>query len=99
MRDAFPSPTPSHGQKYFGCLRDEGGLLLRREHEVAIALLLVRQGRENVTTDTEIGGAHVGALFRTWQTEGEPSEIVYFHVLRSVSRFEVNGKLEALRRL
>src|SRR6185503_16496876 len=62
-----------------GLLLDEVRLLLRREHEIPVALLLRGERSEYPAAHTEVGRPHVRALFGTFQAESNPAKIRWSH--------------------
>src|SRR5215469_8845068 len=61
---AVASPTAGDGEEEVGLVGDEGLLQVGREHEVAVAELDGGERGEDVASDAEVGGSHVGTLFR-----------------------------------
>jgi hypothetical protein len=75
VRGAGFAPATVDGEKHFREILDKELLLLGREHEVAVALLDVGKGGEDVAADAEISGAKVGALFGIGEAEGNAAEV------------------------
>src|SRR5437667_6988528 len=79
MGGSHPSPSARNGHEKMGLLLDEVRLLLRREHQVAIALFLRGERREYPAPDAEVGRPHVRALFGAFQTQRNPAKICCIH--------------------
>jgi len=75
MRGAHASPTAGHREKDFREVLDEKLLLLGIEHEVAVALLDVRECGKDAAGDAEVGGTEVRTLLGTGKTEGDAGEV------------------------
>ena len=86
MRHPHSAPASGDGEEYVGGFGDKQLLLLRREHQVAIALLRVGEGREDFAADAEIDGAHVRAFLYTFQAQGDFAEIGGSHERQSIAR-------------
>ena len=76
---ALLAPAAGDGEEDFGEILDEKLLLLRREHEVAVAFLDMGQCGEDVATDAEIGCAEVGPLFGLGEAERNAREVIRGH--------------------
>jgi len=61
------APSTGNRQKHFGLLFNKRCLLNRRNHQVAVTLLLVRERSEYPTPYPKVGRAHVRAFLRTFQ--------------------------------
>jgi hypothetical protein len=79
MRHPHSSPSARDGNENLGQFVDERRLLLRREHQVAVALLLRSERRKNSAAHPEVRVTHVGTFFGTFKAKGDPSEIVCLH--------------------
>lgn len=86
-RSAF-SPSAGNGQEQFGLFSDELGLLLRREHQVSVALLHSGKRREDAAAYAEIDRAEVRAFLGPFEAERDAAEILDCHL----------GSLRAYRR-
>lgn len=73
------SPSTRYRQEELGQLRDESRLLLRREHEVSVALALRGKRGEDSAAHAEIGRAPVGTLFSAFEAEGDSSKVFDIH--------------------
>lgn len=82
MRRAIPAPTSGNWDKDLGLLSDEGGLLFRREHQVAVALPLSSQSCKDAAADAGIRLAHMRALYDTFETERNTAEVGWCHSVR-----------------
>jgi hypothetical protein len=70
------SPKASWNRyKYVRPLGDEVRLLFRGELHIAEALLYGGERRENMAADPEVDRAHMGAFFRSFKAERDPTEI------------------------
>ena len=78
------APTSVDGQEDVGQFLDEGCLLLGRDHQISIAELGRSERGENAAADTEIGLAHVRALFGAFEAESDTAEIGYLHCVPPV---------------
>ena len=76
---AHASPATVDREKNSREILDEELLLLRIEHEVAVALLDVRESGKDVAADAEVGGAEVGALFGAREGERDTGEVFGGH--------------------
>lgn len=79
MCSAISAPAAGYGKKNLGPVGNEGGLLFGREHEIAVALRHMRQGREDVAADAEIRRAHMRACSDAGQGESDTAEVVSSH--------------------
>ena len=79
MRHALPAPPSLDGEKDFGQLLNEHGLLLRREHQIAVPMIGRREGGEDSSPHSEVGATHVSAFFRPFKAEGNAAKIVSSH--------------------
>jgi hypothetical protein len=68
-----------NGQENFRQLPDKVCLLLRREHQVAVALFLRGKRGENPASHTEVGCPHVRALLYSFEAQSNLAEICHFH--------------------
>ena len=70
--------SPAAGDRHEGLvgrLGDERRLDLRSEHQIAVALGLVGERREDPAADAEVRLAHVRLLFRPVEAERKPAEV------------------------
>ena len=81
---AHASPAAGDGEKEFGHFFNEGGLLLYREYQVAIALFRRSQRREDSAVHAKVRLAHVRALFGAGQTQRNSAKVSYIHENLSV---------------
>ena len=72
---AHAAPASGDGEEEFGLVFQEGLLKIRREHEVAVALLLRGEGGKDVAANAEVGRAHVGGLLGVGEGEGDAAEV------------------------
>jgi hypothetical protein len=73
---AVPPSVPSRDRnEHVRQLLDERRLLLHREHQVAVALCLMRKRREDPAPDTEVDRTHVRPFFCPFQAQSDPLEI------------------------
>jgi hypothetical protein len=79
MGRSHPAPSAFDGQKNFRQLPDEVGLHFRREHQVAVALILRGERGEDPAADAEIRGSHVGSFFSAIESECDTAEIGSVH--------------------
>ena len=75
VRRSMASPTASDGQEDFGPFVHEPGLRFRREHQVAVAFVLMRESGEDSAADAEVWRTHVRAFFDAVELEGEPAKV------------------------
>ena len=80
MGHSHSSPAACDGHEYLRQLLSELRLLFRRQHQVAIALLLRGESSEDPAPDTKIGRTHVRALFRARQAQRNPAKICCIHL-------------------
>ena len=73
------APSTGNRQKHFGLLFNKRCLLFRRQHQVAITLLLVGERSENSAPDPEVGRAHVRTFLRAIQLQRNTSKIGKVH--------------------
>src|SRR5690348_9025346 len=76
---AISSPSAVDGQEHFRQLLQERRLLLRGQHQVSVALLLVRERCKNPPTDTEVYCTHMRAFFGPFQAQCNPPKVVCIH--------------------
>jgi hypothetical protein len=81
VRSAHSTPSASDREKDIGPFSNEIRLHFRRDRQIAEALFLMRQSRENPATDTEIGGTHVGSLFGTLEAQRDAAKVCGGHGL------------------
>src|SRR5260370_32874527 len=79
MGHSHSSPAARNGHENFGLLLTELRLLLQREHQVAVALVLRGQRSEYPAPDTEVGRSHVRALFGVFQAQRNSAKICGIH--------------------
>ena len=80
MSHSLPPPSAGDGNENVGQFLDECRLLLRRQHQVAVALGYRRERRKNSAANPEVGVAHVRAFFRTFETKEPPqNNLTNFH--------------------
>src|SRR5713226_1833761 len=79
MGHAHPSPSAGNGHENLRLFRNELRLLLRREHQVAVALFLRGERSEDPAPDTEVGRSHMRAFFRAFQAPCNPAKICCIH--------------------
>src|SRR5713226_1561906 len=79
MGRSILSPSARNGHENIRLLLNELRLLLWREHQVAIALLLRGERGEYFPLDTEVGRTHVRGFFSAWQAQSDPTKIRYVH--------------------
>jgi len=79
MSGAACAPAAFYGDEDFGEFFDEGGLLLGRKHEVAVALFDGGQGSEDAVAHAEVGIAHVGGFLGAFEGEGDAAEVGDVH--------------------
>jgi hypothetical protein len=79
MSGAHPTPPTMNGKKNVGHLLDKCGLLLRVEHQIAVALLARCERSKNASTHAEVSCAHMRALFSSLHAECNASEIIKCH--------------------
>ena len=94
MGAAHSAPATGDREKDVGEVGDEELLLLRSEHEVAVALGLRGEGGEDSAADAEVGVAHVGAFFSARKSEGESAKVVGSHDCSSRNKLAGSKKLE-----
>jgi len=87
MRGAVLSPAAVDGQEHLRQLRHERSLLLRREHQVPVALLFVRQRGKNPSSDAKVNCTHMRALFRAFHPERNSPKILGIHAHLPCWRF------------
>src|SRR5689334_10721766 len=90
MRCAVSSPSAVDGQEHFRQVLPERRLLFRREHQVAVALLLVRQRRKNFPSHAKVYGTKVRALFHPFQAQCNPPKILRVHRCNSSTSSRVS---------
>jgi hypothetical protein len=83
MGSAVPAPSAMNGKEQLGRLFDERGLLLRRKHQIAVALALRGKRGKDPAAHSKVGRAHMRTLFGALQTQRDPSKIVRIHKLYS----------------
>ena len=76
---AHAAPTARDREKNFGKFLDEGLLLFRSEHEIAVTLLGGGECGENAAVDAEVSRTHVGGFLGTRERECHATEIVDVH--------------------
>jgi len=76
---AVPAPPARDGNKQFGQLFHECGLLLGREHEIAVTLAFGGQRGEDSASHPEVSRPHVRAFDCPFEAQSNPSEIRHFH--------------------
>ena len=89
MSSTHASPAAVNGEEDFGEFLDEGGLLLGREHEVAIALLGGSESRKDAASDAEVGATHVGTFFGAFEAKGDAAEVGDVHVVTAPLRLDL----------
>ena len=67
------------GKEHFGQFLDERRLLLRRQHQIPVALLYRSQRRKNPPVHAEVHRPHMRALFRALQTQRNPPKVLCIH--------------------
>ena len=72
---AHAAPSAVNGEKNVREILDERLLLLRVEHEVAVALFHVSERGEDVAADAEVGGTEVGAFFGVGERLCDAAEV------------------------
>src|SRR5258708_9260210 len=72
---SHPSPATCNGHEHVRLLLTELGLLFRREHQVAVTLLLRGERGEYPAPDTEVRRPHMRSLFHALQAQGNPAKI------------------------
>ena len=79
MGTTHPAPTSRDWQEHLRQFLDECGLLLRREHQIAVALDLEGERGEYSPVYAEIDRAHVGAFHGPFQAQCDPAKICGVH--------------------
>ena len=68
-----------NGQEDFRQSLHKFRLKFRSEHQVAIAFFLGRKCGKDPSADTKIGRTHVRAFLCTFEAQGDPTKIRWFH--------------------
>jgi hypothetical protein len=68
-----------HWEEDFRGISDECCLLLRREHQVAVALLYMDECGEDVAADAEVGCANVRAFLCAFKRESDAAKVGCAH--------------------
>src|SRR5713226_5919304 len=79
MGHSHAPPSTRDGNEDFGEFLDKRLLLLKREHQVAVALVCRGKRRKDSAAHAEVRIAHVRTLFGTLKAKGNPPEVVYVH--------------------
>src|SRR5579864_563688 len=77
---AFFAPAAGNGAENFGGILDHTGLLIGREQEDSVALMLESEGGEDFAGDAEVGVAEVGAFGGLGEREGDLAKCGWLHV-------------------
>jgi hypothetical protein len=67
------------GQENFWQFLNKCGLLLRREHQVTVALTLGGERGKDSAANPEVRRPHVGTLFRAFEAKSDPAKISSVH--------------------
>src|SRR5262249_24073151 len=81
MVRSMPDHPAMEGHDHLGKLRHKHCLLLRRQHQVSVTLLLVRQRRKNPPAHPEVHSPHVRALLRSLQAQRNPPKVLRIHAI------------------
>jgi len=73
------SPSAVNGQEDVRQFADKVGLLLRGEHQVAVAFVLRCEGGEDAASHAEVGGSHVRAFFCALEAQSNAAEVGSIH--------------------
>jgi len=76
MGHSHTSPTTRNGDENFGQFLHERRLLLRREHQVSVALVCRGERRKNSAAHPEVRFANVRILFGAMEAKGNPLRVV-----------------------
>ena len=82
MSHAHPPPAARNRNEDFRSFRNERRLLFRRDHQVAITLLLSSESCENPGSHPKVGRTHVRPLFNTLQTQRNAAKISCIQVVK-----------------
>jgi hypothetical protein len=74
------SPPSWNGQEEFWQFQNKFRLLVWREHQVPVPLILRCEGGKDPASYPEIGRPHVGAFLRPFEAQGNPTEIRCIHL-------------------
>ncbi len=86
MSHSHSAPAARDRHEYFGLLRHELSLQGGSQHEIAVALTLRGEGREDSATHAEVGRPHVRPLLGAGEAQGEAAKIVGVHILVTPDR-------------
>ena len=75
MCGSLSSPSTVHRQKNLRQISNEFRLLLRREHQIAVALFFGSQRSEDPASNTEVGRSHMRTFFDAFKAESNLAEI------------------------
>src|SRR6185437_2562202 len=85
MCRSHSSPTACNWHKHFRLLFHKRRLLLRCQHQIAVALILRGKGGEDFSANTEIGSAHMRPFFCAFKAQCNAAKVCGFHVFELMS--------------